>query len=994
MADKRCPKCGKKFKEDWTLCSECGVELVVYSEETVKDKSELSVFFGRAKDKFRAVDRKLDRQVDKVTEVAEGTVVTVGGAGKKAGKKVAKVSKDVSKKARVVEAKSRSLRRRIMRRGASDDFMKSILDHPVLTIIIIASISMGIAAAGVPTMVNNIRGEMEVYLPQDDETAKILAEVNEDWTTDLVMIYVETGNAFLGEGDFGLDKTNVTDISVLNEMSDFEESLDPDKDPYTDDNNNDGNPDEDGVTFMLSLSTLVKEMNSAPPRVVDAFTDEFNLREVDLPNEDQYQYEIPDDQDRVDDYIAQVPPDLIKMLAQDTTEPQDGIWDSTVIIFGLTRGQDYTEIMGVIKNLLKRFTKDGIIEGKAHCVMTATGPVPVTVDLTERTYNEMQTVLPVAIGLIFLVLLVFHRTVKIVFITGLPILCSVGVTFGLIGLMQRAFPSTWIITPQVVIIGPVLLALGVAYGLYICNRYAEERKIKDRKERIFVAYKTTGLAVKLSAWTTAIGFSSLMFVGMAPLTVVGFGLTSGILVCWIVSILLVPSLIMLLNYEKKWKPRSAEKIGTAPIKFGKLILLVAIIMLIISVSMVGSIRANMNVVDMAPNDMPSIVKYIEYSEALGGGAAGMVLITGDPERGNSHQGYKGSMKDVEVLHDIDDLESELQTIENVNPPVSIVTIMRLIRIPEGALDQIPFEEIPSLGITNLEERLSEFENKTFWNAIETAETLTFLNQALYQVYDKYSYDMLINIFYNSITIESRTFLVSLDYAKSLVYVDMKIMDADETERAVDEVNYVIKTHEVAKHTSQLTGVAAVAVAVNELLIVSSYQSLALSLILVFIVLILIFRSLRYAGLTIIPIVVVVSYEPLMLRMTGFDLNLVTAMIGAMIVGIGVDFGIHITARIREHGESLASIRKAVETSGFSFTEATITVLAGLSAIFLINIPAIWEFTALIMLMIVLSVIAALLILPSVYTILNLEEIEQEKIGEEPTVVEPEYIFES
>ena len=82
MADKRCPKCGKKFEEEWTLCSECGVELVVYSGEVEQEKSEFSAFFGRARNKLRAVDRKLDRQVDKVTEVAEGTMVTVGGAGK------------------------------------------------------------------------------------------------------------------------------------------------------------------------------------------------------------------------------------------------------------------------------------------------------------------------------------------------------------------------------------------------------------------------------------------------------------------------------------------------------------------------------------------------------------------------------------------------------------------------------------------------------------------------------------------------------------------------------------------------------------------------------------------------------------------------------------------------------------------------------------------------------------------------------------------------
>ena len=131
--------------------------------------------------------------------------------------------------------------------------------------------------------------------------------------------------------------------------------------------------------------------------------------------------------------------------------------------------------------------------------------------------------------------------------------------------------------------------------------------------------------------------------------------------------------------------------------------------------------------------------------------------------------------------------------------------------------------------------------------------------------------------------------------------------------------------------------AALLVAVNNLILENSLISLFLALIIVFIVLIAIFRSLRFAALTMIPVLMVVAYMPFTLVSTGIDLNLVTAMIGSIIVGVGIDFGIHMTERVREAGEDFAGIRKSVETSGFTFLEATVTIVAGLLSVMLINI---------------------------------------------------------
>ena len=81
----------------------------------------------------------------------------------------------------------------------------------------------------------------------------------------------------------------------------------------------------------------------------------------------------------------------------------------------------------------------------------------------------------------------------------------------------------------VIIVGPIVLALGVSYGLHIMNRYAEEEGTKE--EKIAKAMNSTGKAVLLSAITTIIGFISLTFTPMAPIATVGWALSGGISWC-------------------------------------------------------------------------------------------------------------------------------------------------------------------------------------------------------------------------------------------------------------------------------------------------------------------------------------------------------------------------------------------------------------------------------------------------------------------------------
>ena len=71
-----------------------------------------------------------------------------------------------------------------------------------------------------------------------------------------------------------------------------------------------------------------------------------------------------------------------------------------------------------------------------------------------------------------------------------------------------------------------------------------------------------------------------------------------------------------------------------------------------------------------------------------------------------------------------------------------------------------------------------------------------------------------------------------------------------------------------------------------------------------------------------------------------SLSLVTVMIGSILVGVGVDFSIHIANRIRELGGGIEAIRTSTVSTGMSLFEAATVTTLGMVTAYQIPIPEI------------------------------------------------------
>ena len=837
----------------------------------------------------------------------------------------------------------------------------------------------------------NVNGDLEVYLPTDDDpnsVKNLIAQVEKDWTTNVMVIYVESYNY------------NVTQINILDQIDKVERVIN--------NQTNDGGAD-DNVIYVLSISTVVKEVNSSGGRVIKAFfsglaeatgnqqlSDEIN-ETIDAQSDLIGNYAIPDEQQRVDQILQEMPQNALDKLVRDVgtaTEERAFRWNRAVIIIGIaddtgdkTVGDIVSETQAKINEVASNNnwgTPDSQgkcdEEGNPLCLrMTLTGPAPLTNAVTEESFKLFWEVFPVGVVIVAFMLFIFHcdllqtgrirfvQGVKVVIISGLPTLCAVWVTLGLIGLLDYE------VTMTVILVGPIVLSLGVSYGLHITNRYAESKGTPH--EKMAAALNSTGRAVFLSAMTTIIGFISLTFAPMKPIQTVGWALAGGIVVVYFMTMIMVPNLTILLDLKKPSHPPPKVFVAAVnmPVKWSRITLALFLTMMIVSAGYNRQhVEENIDLLKMAPNEVEAVQKMDVYSREFEAGQPGFLLveadIRADPELGI---GSITAEHPYANLEGIENLEAKCNDVENATA-VSIVFLMKAIAVGVNVsgspindiIEDTPLPE-PIKEVADLIFDRSQAGNVSFWTILDTLDAQEDDGGRQIQ-------NFLLYVFYNSMTEEMRELFISPDYQRTLIYIDMPFMDVKGTAATAEQINLWAKAagdseNPISVLGDSLIGVASITIEVNNLIVDSQWTSLVFALGFTVVTLALVFRDIRYALLTTVPVGFTVAMQWLVMDTGGVTLSLVTVMIGSILVGVGIDFSIHIANRVKELGGSLDAIRASCASTGMSLFEATTVTAAGLTCAYGIPIEAITPFVTVIIILLIIAALSALLLLPAIYS---------------------------
>ena len=151
------------------------------------------------------------------------------------------------------------------------------------------------------------------------------------------------------------------------------------------------------------------------------------------------------------------------------------------------------------------------------------------IDLLMKSYIQASFY---AAGVILLLIFLLFRNLKDLVLTLLPLGLGVLWLFGALGLFHIQLDPANIVTM------PMILGIGVAYGVYVMDRYREEGGV-----RIFAS--STGKAVILSALTTLFGFGSMLFGQYRGLVSLGMVMSLGVIFNLISALVVLPQILAL-----------------------------------------------------------------------------------------------------------------------------------------------------------------------------------------------------------------------------------------------------------------------------------------------------------------------------------------------------------------------------------------------------------------------------------------------------------------
>ena len=165
------------------------------------------------------------------------------------------------------------------------------------------------------------------------------------------------------------------------------------------------------------------------------------------------------------------------------------------------------------------------------------------------------------------------------------------------------------------------------------------------------------------------------------------------------------------------------------------------------------------------------------------------------------------------------------------------------------------------------------------------------------------------------------------------------------------------------------GFGAVLTDLAEAVVRGQFLSLILAVIICAILLMLLFRSFNAGVVSALPLAFSIVILFGLMGVFGIELNIVTALLSSIMIGVGIDYTIHFLWRYREERRSgldaVSAVKKTLTTTGRGITFNAFSVIIGFIALFFSTFLPVRFFGFLVVVSILACLIGALVLVPAV-----------------------------
>jgi predicted RND superfamily exporter protein len=647
-----------------------------------------------------------------------------------------------------------------------------------------------------------------------------------------------------------------------------------------------------------------------------------------------------------------------------------------------------------------------------------TGLPVISATINEAVKADLAFLVPLVILVVVAVVFLPLRRLSFVALSLLPVIIAVIWSIGAMPLFGVKLSIISTVLPV------ILIAVGSSYGLHVIIHYIEDSAAdfglmtKDQ-HRTYIAGMMRSIlkALLLAAVTTTVSFLSFCFTKVLPIREFGFFAGFGVMASFLITLFLIPGILVIrgpkaLQNIKRKKSENNESLGnffSSIVKKKKLVLL--------SGAVLGGLAlfgASKIVIDNIFVEYFKPSTDIYQSEGFirkqfGGSKVLSIVVKAETPEILLHPG---------TLTALDSLNTYLmERVPEVGKTMSFTDLVKRINqvfnadasaeglpktdpadsgfgfgdfgfsfeeTPEPLPEKVPALPEPAYTPQELGALLDKAVNsmKTPGDADSAAlvweikKLINYEGAGYYEIpqdparYGKQSPEELQALVSNYLLLLSGN-LGSyandpLEPTAIKTTVQLRTFGQRDTDRAVAEIRGFVEANFPKNLEVLIGGAALVEASLNSLVVQSLWTSMVIALVFLFCIIAVCHRSLLAGLISLGPLVLLILITFAVMGFGGIKLNIGTAMIASLSLGIGIDYTIHyIEAFRREYRANSGDfLKETYRTCGLAIIVDALATGAGFGVLLFSQFNMLAELGLLIMLAMIMSALVGLIIIPA------------------------------
>ncbi len=586
-------------------------------------------------------------------------------------------------------------------------------------------------------------------------------------------------------------------------------------------------------------------------------------------------------------------------------------------------------------------------------------------DINQSTMDNLVWLLLIAVMVVVALLAIAFRSVMMVAAPLLGLSAALVWTYGIVTLLGMRM------SVLEVAVAPVVLGLGIDYSIHLQRGYEFAKKRPISAARAWVeSFSVLRLALSLAVVTTVFAFLANLSSELPPLRTFGFTLALGVVSAFVASTITVGAVhVVVENSAGEMHHRGLRMDRTADLatrfqrrNTARVLLIVAMITMGSVIVAIRELDTSFELTDFLSEEGMEVMEvrndiYDSYDAA----AWKSVIVLVEPafEEG-ALTGERDLMKGLGIF---DGRISGLPEVVNpINTGTQRPSYDGLYPLLRDAVENDPnFGESFHIGIFDgqLGVAGTEFEEGDL-----TAAVTSLLNN-----------DSVGDVLRGHTWAERTAMHVALtEDGESIRFLKMRVDVLARTSEEAHEVAEVFSKQAQLLEDDGLVGgevyITGDVVVLNNVLsglVLSQVESTAISLFVSMLVLVLLTRRLGQSLVVILPVGLAGAWVVGAMAMIGMNWNVLTIMITALTIGLGIDYSIHVWRRIEANRNSgmgtWEAMRDMYSTTGTALLLSAGTTICGFMVLLLSPIPVIQDFGVVSSISVLFSLVMALLVLP-------------------------------